>query len=314
MLESPTLQTYRMHDTCRTEKYYTATLLPLILFHNEFEGLRRFLEMLDGRGVKAIDARSIDSPSEEKKRVRLWYGDRVVDPEIITEMDVIRDVKFYGVRLLPRLKGFEQKPTGTAERSRPDVVIIVDGLFMVIEAKFFQNTSTAKIKQQILEQQDVIRIALNLPGYSFDRYCHVFLSARTDLKAPEISCQACLSWQEIRNLAEQVLGEDHYVTQRLWKALRLYARVTKPSGKKGIKNYISKLTLSVIIQMCRTEGDSIEVGYYGGRERLLKADNESLRKYRFKWDKRATPIPPKLPQNWIRGDEFLEILKDKGLA
>jgi hypothetical protein len=90
--------------------------------------------------------------------------------------------------------------------------------------------------------------------------------------------------------------------------------VTKPSGKRGMKNYISKLPLSDIVQKCRAEGGAIQVGYYGGCEKLRDADKESLQKYRFKWDKTAVPIPPKLPRNWIDGDVFLAILEVKGLA
>ncbi len=39
----------RFDDVVRSERYFTATLLPLLLFHDNLTGIRRFLELVDNK-------------------------------------------------------------------------------------------------------------------------------------------------------------------------------------------------------------------------------------------------------------------------
>jgi hypothetical protein len=43
----------QIHDICRTERYYTATLLPYVLLHENFAGLRAFLRLLEEENIRA---------------------------------------------------------------------------------------------------------------------------------------------------------------------------------------------------------------------------------------------------------------------
>jgi hypothetical protein len=42
----------RFDDLVRSERYFTATLLPLLLFHNNLEGVRRFVELIEKKATK----------------------------------------------------------------------------------------------------------------------------------------------------------------------------------------------------------------------------------------------------------------------
>jgi hypothetical protein len=50
----------RLDELVRTERYFTAMLLPTILLHNEFDGARQFVELLD---KKARTEWVVDDPS-----------------------------------------------------------------------------------------------------------------------------------------------------------------------------------------------------------------------------------------------------------
>ncbi len=41
--------TQRRDDIVRSERYFTATLLPLILFHDNYRGLRSFIDLLNSK-------------------------------------------------------------------------------------------------------------------------------------------------------------------------------------------------------------------------------------------------------------------------
>jgi len=295
----------RIDDICRTERYYTATLLPCILLHESFAGLRAFLRLLEKKNIRAR-AVKIGAPTS------LGTGEAVDHFELISEMDLARDLSFYS----PWLAGLEDIVVAETDSIRPDVVIVADGLLIVIEAKFFHDSVSAeKIRRQILAQRQVIeRILLRFPGYSFDRYCHLFLSAAPAPPADAIGCQGVLSWEDVRQLAEHVLGTQHYVTQRLTRATRMFGLVskhaTRPAGQSG-RNYIDKVGLDEIIQKCRAEGNGIVVGYNGGATKLHVAACESLKTRKFKWDRADDPVGRKEPRHWIPGARFLELITAK---
>jgi len=292
----------RIDDICRTERYYTATLLPCILLHESFAGLRAFLSVLERKNIHALAVKT-GAPAS-------LNGAKAVDHfELISEMDLVRDMHFYS----PWLAGLEDIVAQEADSIRPDVVMVADGLLIVIEAKFFHDSvSPDTIRSQILAQRQVIEnILLRFPGYSFDRYCHLFLSAAPAPAANAIGCQGVLCWDDIRQLAEQVLGTRHYVTQRLTRATEMYKlvseRTTQSSGRPG-RNYLGILGLEEIIQKCRQEGNRIVVGYNGGATKLQVATCEGLTSRRFKWDWADHPIPPKIPRHWMPGARFLELI------
>jgi hypothetical protein len=296
----------KIHDICRTERYYTATLLPYVLLHEDFTGLRVFFRMLEDKGIDALRV-------ETNAPVPLNAGNGPAHIELISEMDIARDTQFYS----PWLPGLEDISVEESDRLRPDLVVVADRLLVVIEAKFFlASTSINILRGQILAQRKVIeKILLRFPGYTFDRYCHLFLSAASAATAEDLGCQGVLHWADIRQLAEQVLGEDHYVTERLARAIGMYELVNGKGAQTGGEsgpNYCGRLGLSEMILKCQEEGDSIMVGYCGGAAKLKAATAEELTDRRFKWDRIDHSVGTKVSGNWLSGKMFLELVAGKG--
>jgi len=295
----------KIHDICRTERYYTATLLPYVLLHESFAGLRAFLRLLEEKNIRALAA-GTGAPAA------LNGGGPFAHVELISEMDLVRDLHFYA----PWLAGLENVLAEEADSIRPDLVLVADRLLVVIEAKFFHDSLVPDtIRNQILGQQRVIeKVLLRFPGYSFDRYCHLFLSAAPAPSADVIGCQGVLYWDDIRQLAEEVLGREHYVTQRLTRATEMYKLVSVPQTHRGgqfARNYCGILALGEMVEKCRQEGDGVLVGYFGGATKLRACTPEDLKNRGFKWDRADAPIPPKVPQNWMPGARFLELIMAK---
>ena len=298
------IDSIRIDDICRTERYYTATLLPLILLNEDFSGLLTFLETLASKGVQAVKVRN-QAPTA------LWSDEKLDHVELVTEMDIVRDVKFYS----SWIDGLDKVAVDKLDMVRPDVVIIINSLLLVIEGKFFGDPQSQQdAKEQIQAQRRIIEgIILQFPGYEFDRYCHIYLSAESHLTPTEIECHAVLTWEDIKQLSEQVIGANHYVTQRLAKAIDLHQLVfnkSKDTTRKIGQNYRGKLSLSDIVVKCQIEGNDIIVGYFGGASALRKANPKTLTNRRFKWDSAKDPIQPKNLRNWIHGNDFARIVTD----
>ena len=117
-------------DDARTERYFTALLLPHILMSSNFYGMRKlfgFLNLLDEETIKSDDV------------------------EIVAELDPIRDAAVE-LDLSPR---------------RPDLLLRIDNSVLVIEAKFFQNPNPDELAEQISDQKNVINSVIeNVPEYA----------------------------------------------------------------------------------------------------------------------------------------------------
>jgi hypothetical protein len=87
----------RFDDLVRTERYFTATLLLLLLFHNnpsgELEGVRRFVELVDEKATTEYDKEGKQDPKRPPE-----YNN-FKDVEVITEFHIARDLKFAGPKL-----------------------------------------------------------------------------------------------------------------------------------------------------------------------------------------------------------------------
>lgn len=88
--------------------------------------------------------------------------------------------------------------------------------------------------------------------------------------------------------------------------------VKKPrNGKKRVNNYRGMLPFSEMLTKCRTEGDSILVGYdRGGATALRQSDPARIRGRQYKWDLTRDPIGHKNLKNWMRSNEFVKIVSE----
>ena len=118
----------RFDDLVRTERYFSATLLPAILFH-------RIDEAQDG--LKAFLRLTSKSVQETGKSQVNWDPPSVLEAdeiEVITEFHIARDLEHADLPL---------GETETSKRDAPDLVIIVADHLLVCEAKFLRNAHQA---------------------------------------------------------------------------------------------------------------------------------------------------------------------------
>jgi hypothetical protein len=82
----------RFDDLVRTERYFTATLLPLLLFHNNLEGVQRFVDLVEEKATTECNR----SGNRGRKGTTKYDFQ---DVEVITEFHIARDLKFAGLPL-----------------------------------------------------------------------------------------------------------------------------------------------------------------------------------------------------------------------
>jgi hypothetical protein len=193
----------RFDDLVRSERYFTATLLPLLLFHNNLEGVRRFVELIEKKATKETN-RSGDRGSKGTTQYDFQ------DIEVVTEFHVARDLKFAGLPLdltaQPRVEGASAEPPhvgpseeGEPKKDAPDVVIVAGPELVVCEGKFFNGFNTKDLNEQLCSQRRQMRhLILNRP--SIRAYRHVAILP--SLPTTAIDADVVLTWADIRDLAE----------------------------------------------------------------------------------------------------------------
>src|SRR5271166_6708476 len=143
----------RFDDLVRSERYFTATLLPLLLFHNNLEGVRHFIDLVE---KKTITERNRDGDRGQKVGTKYDFQ----EVEVITEFHIARDLGFAGLPLdVPVWRGGEgasAEPSREApnigpseedepKKDPPDVVIVAGPELVVFEGKFFNGVNTTDL-------------------------------------------------------------------------------------------------------------------------------------------------------------------------
>src|SRR5438477_539039 len=138
----------RFDEHVRSERYFTATLLPAILLHDNFAGLRQFLALVDERAPEPHDAAG---NTVERQPV----GDLTPETvELITEFHIARDLEFAG--LLPRVDRFgaaDADPDMPSRRDAPDLVLDVGSELLDVKGKFYGPCEVCTLNAQLLSHQ-----------------------------------------------------------------------------------------------------------------------------------------------------------------
>jgi hypothetical protein len=285
----------RFDDCVRSERYFTATLLPFLLLHDDFAGLRELVDLIESRTASEHDA-------EGKKKPRVTPTFDYSDPELITEFHIARDLHHYGGTLASFVS--EDVDDGPEKRDAPDVVIVLGQEMIVIEGKFFVGFSASDLQAQLRSQKrQVCHLFENRP--TLRAWTHVAL-------IPEfvegLDCDAVITWAEVAGLSNQLLGPQHYVSQRLQKAVD---RFPPSSIGSGIRNYESTLSLDQMLGLCEDEGDKIWVGHTGGEANLKQRGMAYALAKRWKW-RRTDTAGAVSPANWISGSRFPVVIASLG--
>lgn len=183
----------RFDDITREERYYSATILPYLLSYNNFSGLASFeKELLDNGFISEV--------SGEYDNVQL-----------ITEVSLERDLSFAKIEIPS--SAFEKK---LDKQTKPDLLIITDKSFYVIECKVFLNESEYKLHRQILEQKYILDIVENVAQRNFINKQHI-LMIPFEYDIPDC---AVITWERMFDVFKEVVPNGNYFLMRLEAALR----------------------------------------------------------------------------------------------
>ncbi|MSQ09866.1 MAG: hypothetical protein EXR52_02510 [Dehalococcoidia bacterium] len=287
------------HDIIRTERYYTATLLPAVLLHDNFAGLGQFLSRIEANASDTAHLLSVTGPGGLLGKMAV-----PTQIELVTEFHIARDIsrakQLSGI-VPAHAPPFFAEDTESSRRDAPDIVIRVGSLLVVCEGKFFSRPSWRGLKRQLSSQRKQIELLFDIFP-SLTGFVHVALVPELPrLEAGERTpWDAAVTWKEISQLSADVLGSTHYVTLRFKAALMSYAR----EFGRGGAYFQDLMSLHDVLGLCKSRGRNIQVGVVGGISVLRGHDRAWANARRWKW--RDVSNTGRInPKNWIPGDEFV---------
>jgi hypothetical protein len=131
-------------------------------------------------------------------------------------------------------------------------------------------------------------------------YCHIALLPDPTFSAEEIGADAIITWGDIARLSSDVLGEEHYVSDRLRSAVEAY-RTQHPRRDWDGENE----SLEQVEAWCQAFGDEVEVGHTNGeRDLRIKGYEYAVRKP-WRW---RDASGRKGGLQWLPGTKFLELI------
>ncbi len=247
----------RFDSLVRSERYFTATLLPAVLLHNDRKGVQCFVKL-----VEAKTKTECNNLGERGPKSAPQYDFQ--DVEVITEFHIVRDLQFAHLPLAANVEPSEEDEP--ERRDAPDVVIRAGRELVVCEGKFFSDFNVSDLNNQLCSQRRQVR-HLFCQRQQIRAYRHVAIVPFKPQGPIGINADAVLTWDDIGNLAERVLGLNHYVTLRLRDAVERFA---EGMGDPNIPNYNGILPFNEMRKKCRELGNKIQVGHKGGKTDLRR--------------------------------------------
>ena len=284
----------RFDDLVRSERYFTATLLPAVLFHDDLQGLKLFVDLVEEKATGLHNRSGIQEPKGATE-----YDFQ--DAEVITEFHIARDLKAADLHLGANVASAEGE---SERRDAPDLVIVAGRGLVVCEGKFFSNFNWLDFQNQLSSQRSQVSHLLRHRP-QIDAYRHVAIVPENPPTDTEIGADAVLTWDDIRVLADELMGPNHYVTARLRNAVKRY----NESGDLSIRNYDGVLSFDDMRTKCWQQGET-RVGLVGGEGALRKLSLMQAEKRRWKW-RDLTNKGRVDHTNWLVGKRWLEIVESK---
>lgn len=262
------------HDVARSERYFTATLLPHLLMANGFEGTKLLFKYI-----------LQDDKINEKD-----------DFEIVTELDPLRDAS-----LLNKDIHVLYKDNGRV--AVPDICIRWGSHVLVIEAKFFTLPYWEDLEYQVNEQKRAIDLVISNTNYNKNKitYCLLLVEKPTGTKNNSI---LTFTWSEIielleNNISQNISIDTRYSIEIIKQSIK---RAKKEFEKQPKIKYIKIKTIEELIERMPVliSKGTIWVGFSEG----LSLDIIDLDYLKNRSHYKVTDDPGN-SNNWIRIDELI---------
>lgn len=264
----------------RKERYYTGTVLPMIVGSDHLLHLPRFLRRC---GLDIDLTAELDHGSDGEQPIE-FFTEYSFAESLFTDADKAR---------------FPGAPT---DADTPDAVIVGADWLLAVEAKMFHNPTAAALNRQVRRQRvilDYLARTLRLPA---DRVAHVLLLPEKLAPASALDAPV-VTW-------EQVLGDYEAVAPAYWlgvlrEALDRYEDLVSRRSAFGV-NADAKMTGADIVA-AHAEG-TLEFTYMGRAEGIdgepLRCDIDSGAWRTRQYEVRVEPLEQK---NWFPIPKFIEL-------
>ena len=267
----------------RKERYYTGTVLPMIVASDGFEHFGRFLALC---GV----------------------------PEVALEADpAFANVQFfteYGFE--ESLKdGAEKRFRDPGGRHTPDLVVYIEGdipLLLGVEAKVFHRLSITDLEKQVRTQAELLSVMAD--GVETRPSVHQVALLPAGFGAPErIDDVPVLTWERVANTFRDIAPA--YWIGVLDEALRRYSRLASQAGNTtGFETFGQNCDAKILGQEIWDCYESNDTTYtWMGRNRglhgqELQKDVETEKWRTQRYEVRHNPLPGN--RNWFPIDAFIK--------
>lgn len=262
----------------RKERYYTATVLPMVVASDDFATLPRLLSLC---GLPATKIELV-GPGEVP-RVQFFTEYSFAD-SVMTEADRAR---------------FTDRPS---EADTPDLVLVGSDWLLAIEAKMFHRPSSRALEEQMRRQRVMVDYWTHKLRLEPDRVKHVLLlpaglaRSRSDLSVPVVT------WEDVVDSYAPVAPS--YWVHVLRAALERYPQLASPEPTFGT-NADAVLTGQEIIDAYHA--DDLQYAWIGRRGGLdgaaLKADLVEGKVRGRSYEVRRDPLPSN--RNWFSVTDFV---------
>ena len=181
------------HEYCRSEKFFSATLLSYLFINNNFEGLKKFLIYLNEKSFYPLHNNNIRKPIIEE----LISSNN--DIHYATEMNIIQDLNHNGYSINPN--SLIKKIKGEAI---PDIISVIGKIILIVEVKYYSNYYESKLSQQLDQQKYIFDVIKDLYGKEDMGELHVCICP----DKINLSNGYVITWEEIYNLFKHASNCD----------------------------------------------------------------------------------------------------------
>ena len=265
----------------RKEKFYTATILPSLLFHNGLSNFYHFLKQI------------INFPPE------------------INERETGDNFLFYTEYNLKESAG--KKSVGieieTDSGETPDVLIEIlkpSKVFVIIEAKMFQNLNQNEFSRQMKSQRNVVIKALKKKFHlNDDKIFHIGLVPK-ELNFCDTIDYQIINWEIFNFKTFKLRG--NYSHNFLRFALENYSTLVADKSTKQASTVKGYIKGSELYDMAK-KGEILWIGRKGGKLSIQNDVSQGIwRNKNYCWNENK---PSKGMQgNWISNDVFASIIDE----